>query len=51
MAKLAASKKYQRVVGFFYFCIRMKWMTDNPMKALHPPKVKQDPTLPFTARR
>jgi integrase/recombinase XerD len=46
---LAASKKYQRVVGFFYFCMRMKWMTDNPMKSLHPPKVKQDPTLPFTA--
>jgi len=46
---LAASKKYQRVVGFFYFCMRMKWISDNPMKSLHPPKVKQDPTLPFTA--
>jgi len=46
---LAASKKYQRVVGFFYFCMRMKWLSDNPMKALHPPKVKQDPTLPFSA--
>ncbi|HSY51463.1 MAG TPA: site-specific integrase [Thermoanaerobaculia bacterium] len=46
---LAASKKYQRVVGFFYFCTRMKWMSENPMKSLHPPKVKQDPTLPFTA--
>lgn len=45
---LAASKKYQRVVGFFYFCMRMKWISDNPMKSLHPPKVKQDPTLPFT---
>ena len=22
---LAASKKYQRVVDFFYFCMRMKW--------------------------
>lgn len=45
---LAASKKYQRVVGFFYFCMRMKWIVENPMKSLHPPKVKQDPTLPFT---
>jgi len=45
---LAASKKYQRAVGFFYFCMRMKWLTENPMKSLHPPKVKQDPTLPFT---
>lgn len=23
---LAASKKYQRAVGFFYFCMRMKWL-------------------------
>jgi integrase/recombinase XerD len=46
---LAASKKYQRAVGFFYFCMRMKWLSENPMKSLHPPKVKQDPTLPFTA--
>jgi integrase/recombinase XerD len=42
---LAASKKYQRSVGFFYFCMRMKWLSENPMKSLHPPKVKQDPTL------
>jgi integrase/recombinase XerD len=46
---LAASKKYQRAVGFFYFCMRMKWLSENPMKSLHPPKVKQDPTLPFAA--
>jgi integrase/recombinase XerD len=46
---LAASKKYQRAVGFFYFCMRMKWLVENPMKSLHPPKVKQDPTLPFVA--
>jgi integrase len=46
---LAASKKYQRTVGFFHFCARMRWMTDNPMKALHPPKVRQTPTLPFTS--
>jgi integrase/recombinase XerD len=46
---LAASKKFQRAVGFFYFCMRMKWLSENPMKSLHPPKVKQDPTLPFTA--
>jgi integrase/recombinase XerD len=46
-APLAASKKYQTVVGFFYFCIRMKWMSENPMKALDAPKAKQTPTLPF----
>lgn len=46
---LAASKKYQRVVGFFYFCMRMKWQSENPMKPLHPPKVKQVPTLPFSS--
>ena len=37
-AALAALKKYQRAVGFFYFCMRMKWITDNPMKFVHPPK-------------
>lgn len=46
---LAASKKYQRVVGFFYFCMRMKWLGENPMKSLRPPKVKQNPTLPFSS--
>ncbi len=45
---LAASKKHQRAVGFFYFCMRMKWLSENPMRSLHPPKVKPDPTLPFT---
>ena len=45
---LASSKKYQRAVGFFYFCMRMKWMDENPMKALDAPKVKQTPTLPFS---
>lgn len=45
---LAASKKFQRVVGFFYFCIRVRWISENPMKSLHPPKVKPIPTLPFT---
>ncbi|MCU1231701.1 MAG: hypothetical protein JWO97_4585 [Acidobacteria bacterium] len=45
---LAASKKYQRCVGFFYFCMRMKWLSDNPMRALLPPKVKASPTLPFS---
>jgi integrase/recombinase XerD len=46
-APLAASKKYQRAVGFFYFCIRMRWIDENPMKAIDAPKVKQSPTLPF----
>ncbi len=46
---LAASKKYQRAAGFFHFCIRMRWITENPMKALTAPKVRHVPTLPFTA--
>jgi len=28
--------------------MRMKWISDNPIKSLHRPKVKRDPTLPFT---
>lgn len=45
---LAASKKYERVKGFFYFCIRNDWMRKNPMESLRAPKVAIKPTLPFT---
>lgn len=34
-------QRFERVVGFFYFCMRMKWIAENTIKSLHPPKVKQ----------
>ncbi len=30
--------------------MRMKWLGENSMKSLHPPKVKQNPTLPFSSQ-
>jgi len=47
-APLAASKKLQRVRGFFHFCVRQEWLTKNPAVALRMPRVVQAPTLPFT---
>lgn len=47
-APLAASKKLQRVRGFFHFCVRQEWLTKNPAVALRMPRVVQTPTLPFT---
>ena len=46
-AALAASKKYERVVGFFYFCIRRGYLDRNPRKDLRPPKVAGTIVLPF----
>jgi len=45
---LAASKKFERVIGFFYFCLRNDWITKNPALVLQRPKVVQSPTLPFS---
>src|SRR5215212_2614295 len=33
---LAASKKYQRAVGFFYFCTRTKWLSEKPNEVAPP---------------
>lgn len=38
-----------RSSGFFRFCVAMKWLDDNPVGTLKPPKVPPKPTLPFTA--
>jgi integrase/recombinase XerD len=45
---LAASKKYQRTVGFFYFCMRMKWARRESDEVAPPSKGEADPTLPFS---
>jgi len=37
---LAAKKKQERVRGFFWFCLRNKWITDNPALGLS--KIKAD---------
>ena len=47
-APLAASKKLQRLRGFFYFCMRSEWITRNPARELGMPKVEQNQAMPFT---
>jgi integrase/recombinase XerD len=41
---IAAKKKQERVIGFFYFCISSGWIHDNPAKGLSKIKVDQKPT-------
>jgi integrase len=40
-------KKFERLRSFFLFCENNGW-SGNPCKGLKPPKVQQNPTLPFT---
>jgi integrase/recombinase XerD len=47
-APLTALKKFERLGSFFGFCTRAKWVTENPMKAMKPPKADTPPTMPFT---
>jgi integrase/recombinase XerD len=41
---LSKSKKQSRVVGFFHFCQRSKWITEHPMLGIGAIKVDQTPT-------
>jgi len=45
---LAAKKKQERVKGFFWFCFRNKWITDNPSLGLSPIKADVRPAEGFT---
>lgn len=45
---LAKSKKQSRVMGFFHFCQRSKWITEHPMLGIGAIKVDQTPTNYFT---
>lgn len=46
---LSAQKKLERLRGIFKFAVSRKWITENFALALTSPKVKQKPTMPFTA--
>ncbi len=41
---LASKKKQERVRGFFWFCVRNKWITDNPSLGLS--RIKADSHVP-----
>lgn len=45
---LSASKKLERLRTVFAFALSRKWMTENPAQDLKAPKVKPNPTLPFS---
>ncbi len=45
---LAKSKKQSRVMGFFHFCQRSKWISEHPMLGIGAIKVDQTPTDYFT---
>lgn len=46
---LAKSKKQSRVMGFFHFCQRSKWISEHPMLAIGSIRVDQTPTDYFPA--
>lgn len=46
---LARKKKFERVVGFFWFCVRHGWITENPTAMMGRVIAKHVPTDYFTA--
>jgi integrase/recombinase XerD len=47
-APLARKKKQERVIGFFYYCLRMGWIKSNPAILLGRVKVTERPTDYFS---
>jgi hypothetical protein len=45
-----AKKKQERLTGFFWFCIRGGWITQNPTNGLGRITVNQTPTDYFTRK-
>jgi site-specific recombinase XerD len=48
-APLSASKKLKRLRGVLKFAMRRKWIAENPALDMDMPKIRQKPTMPFTA--
>ena len=46
---LAKKKKFERVVGFFWFCSRMNWVKENPTATMGRVIAKHIPTDYFTS--
>lgn len=47
--ELARKKKFERVVGFFWFCVRQGWLRENPTATMGRVIAKHVPTDYFTA--
>jgi integrase len=41
---LTKKKKFERVVGFFWFCVRLGWIKENPTAAMRRVSARQKPT-------
>lgn len=48
---LAKKKKFERVVGFFWFCVRQGWLRDNPTTSMGRIVAKHVPTDYFTTEQ
>src|SRR5262249_27415378 len=47
-APISGLKKFERLRSFFKFCVGRKWLDVNPVLVLKAPKVRPNPTLPFS---
>jgi site-specific recombinase XerD len=45
------ARRQERLRGFFLYCKKHAWVTDNYAKYLSPIKVKQEPTQPFSHKQ
>jgi integrase len=43
-----AAKALERLRSFFKFCVRSKWISENPASDIDPPKVQDAEVLPFS---
>lgn len=43
-----SAKNLELLRMFLRFCVKAKWIEDNPAEELKPPKIQMAPTLPFT---
>ena len=48
LGPVTSGKKVERLRAFFKFCMESGWVKGNPAKLLKLPKVKPNPTLPFS---
>ena len=48
LSPVSSGKKLERLRAFFKFCMEREWVNSNPAKILKVPKVKPNPTLPFS---
>jgi integrase len=48
LGAVTSGKKLERLRSFFGFCMDSGWIEKNPAKAIKPPQVEENPTLPYS---